>query len=100
MSVKTVTVVIPTYNEEKNIKNIYNRVRDVFETELVEYQMQILFIDNASTDDSRHIIEGLCKIDDRVQAILAFLDHHIMGFLKQKGIVLLCYMQICRILRR
>ena len=69
MSVKTVTVVIPTYNEEKNIKNIYNRVRDVFETELVEYQMQILFIDNASTDDSRHIIEGLCKIDDRVQAI-------------------------------
>ncbi len=69
MSAKTVTVVIPTYNEEKNIKNIYNRVRDVFETELVEYQMQILFIDNASTDDSRHIIEGLCKIDDRVQAI-------------------------------
>ncbi len=69
MSAKTVTVVIPTYNEEKNIKNIYNRVRDVFETELVEYQMQILFIDNASTDDSRHIIEDLCKIDDRVQAI-------------------------------
>lgn len=66
---KTVTVVIPTYNEEKNIPLVYERVSRIFETELSHYQMEILFIDNASTDSSRLLIEELCHKDDRVQAI-------------------------------
>lgn len=66
---KTVTVVIPTYNEEKNIPLVYERVSRIFETELSHYQMEILFIDNASTDSSRVLIEELCHKDDRVQAI-------------------------------
>ena len=66
---KTITIVIPTYNEEKNIQNAYDRVCRLFENELLTYNMQILFIDNASVDSSRLIIEELCKKDSRVQAI-------------------------------
>lgn len=66
---KIITIVIPTYNEEKNICSIYKRVREIFETKLLEYQMQILFIDNASIDNSRAIIKRLCSEDGKVQAI-------------------------------
>lgn len=66
---KTISVVIPTYNEEKNIMAVYERVSALFEKELSSYEMQILFIDNASLDSSRALIEELCKKDERVQAI-------------------------------
>lgn len=66
---KTISVVIPTYNEEKNIMAVYERVSALFEKELSRYEMQILFIDNASLDSSRALIEELCRKDKRVQAI-------------------------------
>ncbi|MDE6919363.1 MAG: glycosyltransferase family 2 protein, partial [Lachnospiraceae bacterium] len=66
---KTITVVIPTYNEELNIRAAYERVSGIFSSELADYNMEILFIDNASTDRSRAIIEALCGQDQRVQAI-------------------------------
>lgn len=69
MEKKTITVVIPTYNEEKNIMAVYERVSTLFEKELGNYKMQILFIDNTSLDSSRVLIEELCSKDDRVQAI-------------------------------
>lgn len=66
---KTITVVIPTYNEEQNIQAVYDRVNGIFLSELPGYNMEILFIDNASTDRSRELIEALCESDPRVQAI-------------------------------
>lgn len=66
---KTITVVIPTYNEEQNIQAVYDRVNGIFSSELSGYNMEILFIDNASTDHSRELIEALCESDRRVQAI-------------------------------
>lgn len=66
---KTISVVIPTYNEEQNIQAVYDRVSGIFSSELTNYNMEILFIDNASTDNSRALIEALCMEDRRVQAI-------------------------------
>jgi glycosyltransferase involved in cell wall biosynthesis len=66
---KTITVVIPTYNEEKNIYAVYERVKGIFENQLSDYSMEILFIDNASIDNSRSLIENLCNEDERVKAI-------------------------------
>ena len=43
---KTITIVVPTYNEEANIESIYDRVQEVFAASLSDYGMQILFIDN------------------------------------------------------
>lgn len=66
---KTISIVVPTYNEEKNIIAIYNKLCALFQEQLSDYEMQILFIDNASVDDSRILIEELCQKDTRVQAI-------------------------------
>ncbi len=66
---KIISVVVPTYNEEKNIRTIYERLCKLFQEQLKGYEMRILFIDNASSDHSRNLIEELCQKDGRVQAI-------------------------------
>lgn len=66
---KTISVVVPTYNEEKNIMTVYERVCKLFSEQLIGYEMQLLFVDNASLDASRTLIETLCEKDSRVQAI-------------------------------
>ncbi len=62
-------VVIPTYNEEGNVRLIYERLQKVFKNELSEYEYEILYIDNKSTDNTRSVLEKLCKSDKRVKCI-------------------------------
>ena len=66
---RIITVVVPTYNEELNIRNVYERVTKLFETQLYDYKLELLFIDNASTDKTRDLIRSLAREDSRVQAI-------------------------------
>ena len=66
---KTISVMIPTYNERENAQAIYEAVRDVIKKELPAYDYEILFIDNKSTDGTREIIESICSSDPKVKAI-------------------------------
>ncbi len=66
---KTITVLVPTYNEEKNIPLIYERLRKVFTESLGNYECRILFVDNSSTDSSQELIRDLCRNDESVCAI-------------------------------
>lgn len=66
---KTVSIVVPTYNEEENIPIIYQRIKNLFDKTLVAYNYKILFIDNCSTDASRKIIKDLAQKDSNVQYI-------------------------------
>ena len=66
---KTVSILIPTYNEEENAQAVYEAVRNVMVSELGEYEYEIVFIDNKSTDNTRSIIEHICAEDKNVKAI-------------------------------
>ncbi len=66
---KKLSVMIPCYNEEENVVAICNAVREVIANELPEYDYEILFIDNKSTDNTRLLLRGLCAEDERVKAI-------------------------------
>jgi len=66
---KAVTVVVPTYNEQENIPLVYQRLTDLFKNKLSQYNLEILFIDNCSTDSSREQILALTKEDKCVKAI-------------------------------
>lgn len=66
---KTITIVVPTYNEEANVTSVYTRVRSLFESRLSGYLMELLFIDNGSTDNTRDLIADIAGKDGRVQAI-------------------------------
>ncbi len=64
-----ISIAIPCYNEEKNIPLLYETVCKILNEQLSQYEYEILFLDNKSTDNSREIIRNLCKQDRRVKAI-------------------------------
>ena len=64
---KSLTVLIPTFNEEENVSAIYKKTKSVLSNLNLNYR--ILFIDNASTDNTKSLITGICKRDPSVRAI-------------------------------
>lgn len=66
---KTLSVMIPCYNEEENVRAIYEAVKRQFIENLPQYDYEILFIDNKSQDQTRDIIRQICSEDKNVKAI-------------------------------
>lgn len=66
---KTISVVIPTYNEEENIPLLYQRLKDLFREKLRQYAYEFIFIDNCSEDQSRSLLRGLSERDPHVKCI-------------------------------
>lgn len=69
MDKKKISVMIPCYNEEENARPIYEAVKNELEASLPQYDYEILFIDNKSTDNTRKIIREICKENKKVRAI-------------------------------
>jgi len=65
---KILSIVVPTYNEEDNIRYAYKEITKVLKT-IPKYNYEIIFVDNYSTDQSRNIIKSLIKKDKKVTAI-------------------------------
>lgn len=66
---KKISVIIPCYNEEENVVDIGNAIKKEIEEKLSEYDYEICYIDNASTDRTREYIEKQCSSDKRFKAI-------------------------------
>lgn len=66
---KTVSILVPTYNEEENVIPLYEAVIDEFQRHLQNCRYEIVFIDNCSKDKTRTLIEKLCQKDKNVKAI-------------------------------
>lgn len=66
---KRISIMTPCYNEEGNIENIYEAVKEQFQM-LPQYTYEHIFIDNCSTDHSREILRELAGKDKNVKVIL------------------------------
>lgn len=66
---KKISVCVPCFNEEKNIETAYQRIKKVLE-EMPEYDYEIIFGDNCSTDDSYSLLKMLAKKDSHVKVII------------------------------
>ena len=66
---KTISVVVPCFNEVGNVENMYRTVRSVM-ANLPQCDYETLFIDNASTDGTDAILRRLAKEDKKVKVIL------------------------------
>ena len=67
--VKKLSIVIPCYNEQDNVKAICDAVQQTLKRDLPHYDYEILFIDNKSKDKTRQILRTLCNKDTHVKAI-------------------------------
>lgn len=66
---KTISVTIPCWSEEKSIRQMYDRLRKVFQEELPQYDYEIIFVDDYSPDNTRAEIRKLCQEDSKVKGV-------------------------------
>jgi polyisoprenyl-phosphate glycosyltransferase len=67
--VPLLTILTPCYNEEGNVREVYEQVCLAMQ-ELPGYEYEHLFIDNASTDRTVALLRELASADRRVKVIL------------------------------
>ena len=65
---KTVSIVVPVYNEEDNLREFHKRITEVMSQEPYDYK--IVFVNDGSSDGSAVVLNELAKEDDHVEAYL------------------------------
>ncbi len=63
-----VSIIIACYNEGENILLMHKRLIEIFKN--LEYELEIIYVDNASADNSEKNYRQLCQQDLRVKALL------------------------------
>jgi len=69
MSQKTISLIIPVYNEQENLLAAFKEIRKVIENS--EYHFEIICVDDGSNDHSLKILQDIAKEDERIK-IIAF----------------------------
>jgi glycosyltransferase involved in cell wall biosynthesis len=63
----TLSIVAPVYNEEGNVANFYERVRDALET--LDATWEIIFVNDGSRDKSLPLMQELHAQDERIKIV-------------------------------
>ena len=64
-----ISVMIPFYNEEENVREIADAVISEIEGKLPKYEYELLFIDNDSQDRTREYLRKMCNDNKNIKAI-------------------------------
>jgi len=65
---KTISIVTPCFNEQDNVRDVYERVRSLM-LSLGRYRYEHIFIDNASRDRTFEILKAIAAVDANVKVI-------------------------------
>ncbi|HOG91643.1 MAG TPA: glycosyltransferase family 2 protein [Smithella sp.] len=66
---KLISIITPCFNEEENVREVYQQVKDVF-AQIPAYRYEHIFIDNASTDKTISILREIAQSDFNVKVII------------------------------
>ncbi len=64
---KLVTLLVPAYNEHEALPHFYKRIREVMAPLEQDYDFELLFVNDGSTDGTLAILEALHSADPRVR---------------------------------
>ena len=68
MNITPFSIIIPIYNEEDNILNLYNEINKSFFDNQINFY-EIIFVDDCSIDNSNKIIKNLLDNDLKIKLI-------------------------------
>lgn len=60
----------PCYNEEENVRDVYQAVKDLFAGPLAAYDREHIFVDNCSSDRTVEILREIAAADPSVKVIV------------------------------
>ncbi len=66
---KTISIVIPCFNEEENVVPMSEAVVGLFQDKLKDYQYEIIFIENDSNDSTRVLLRDICEKNINIKVI-------------------------------
>ncbi len=66
---KKVSILIPCYNEQENVRPMSKAIVDLFQNALASYDYELLFIDNDSQDNTRTLLREICAENPKIKAI-------------------------------
>jgi len=66
---KCISILVPTYNEEENVIPLSEAIIAEMASSLPQYDYELVFIDNCSTDTTRPKLRALCEGNPRIKAI-------------------------------
>jgi glycosyltransferase involved in cell wall biosynthesis len=66
---KLISIVIPCFNEEENIFELYKQIKNIFKKNIL-YHHEIIFIDNASKDGTVNLLKQIAEKDGNVKIII------------------------------
>lgn len=66
---KTISICVPAYNESENIREFHKQLESLFETNLTSYNMEIVFVNDGSKDNTLEIMNDVAATDDKIQVI-------------------------------
>ena len=72
MNRSLISIVVPCFNEAEVIAEAVKRL-DRFCDEAIDLQVEIIFVDDGSRDETRHLIEGFAKTNSRINLIFTYL---------------------------
>jgi polyisoprenyl-phosphate glycosyltransferase len=94
-----ISVVVPCYNEEGNVNVLYERLCAVF-AQIPDVRFQVVFIDNASVDQTQDLLRALAASDRRVKVIFNIRNFGVLrsplhGFFESPGdaLIMACDLQ-------
>lgn len=67
---KTLSIIVPGYNEQDNIRTFYDAVLNAFET--LNYKIETIFVDDGSTDNTLAEIKKLHQTDKFIIRYISF----------------------------
>tara|TARA_X000000368_G_scaffold419010_1_gene421484 strand:- start:1458 stop:2381 length:924 start_codon:yes stop_codon:yes gene_type:complete len=65
---KLISIIIPAFNEEGNVKELSNRIENVFKT-VKKYDYEIIFVENGSTDNTFNTLKDIQSNNKKVKII-------------------------------
>ncbi|ADB19154.1 glycosyl transferase family 2 [Pirellula staleyi DSM 6068] len=66
---KLISIVVPVFNEELNVRSCYDQVVELFQSLCARYDLELIFTDNHSSDRTFAILQEIAAEDSRVMAI-------------------------------
>lgn len=63
------SILIPCYNEQENVTAMSNAIVQQLTEKLPQYDYEVLFIDNNSTDNTRPLLREICRQNKKIKAV-------------------------------
>src|SRR5262245_2823138 len=67
---RTISIISPCYNEELNVRECHEAIRQLFDTKLARYRREHIFTDNASSDGTVAILRQIASKDPDTKVII------------------------------